>query len=312
MDGGLSAGARGIFRSIAFMIFMVSSAYLVLELVIALSAQGEPTGAVAPFSGAEAVYPNWYQAPEFLDAAWVALVAYPVAGIVYGIGMLAGWALGSGVPEQPRLPVQPLRPPDPGVSHPDDGLVPAVTAIDDLCVVGADRRIRHITLPTARLFGLTPLDMMGRSLEGFLSPADLPKLDALVAAAYADPPRAFATNGRNPSAGGVGRTRRYHLQGRRRRGYPGKQWHDRYHDPAVFPNAGGWTTSSRRCGTETKEGLLSVLEVRFLEINFIRPSHFIRSLSSVLIPEHPAYQHADDRCDDDPNGEQHNKEMKHL
>ena len=193
MDGGLSAGARGIFRSIAFMIFMVSSAYLVLELVIALSAQGEPTGAVAPFSGAEAVYPNWYQAPEFLDAAWVALVAYPVAGIVYGIGMLAGWALGSGVPEQPRLPVQPLRPPDPGVSHPDDGLVPAVTAIDDLCVLGADRRIRHITLPTARLFGLTPLDMMGRSLEGFLSPADLPKLDALVAAAYADPPRAFAT-----------------------------------------------------------------------------------------------------------------------
>ena len=34
--------------------------------------------------------------------------------------------------------------------------------------------------------------MLGQSLEVFLAPADLPKLDALMAAAYADSPRAFA------------------------------------------------------------------------------------------------------------------------
>jgi hypothetical protein len=190
MDDGVSARLRGVFRSIAFIIFTVTSAYLVLELVIALSAQGEPTGAVAPFTGAEVVYPNWYQAPEFLDAVSVALFSYPVAAIFYGIGLLAGWAGRATLAEQPRMPVE-AQGPD-GTPGPATVVAP-VEETDDLCVVSADRRIEHITPSTARLFGLTPRDMQGQSLEGFLSPGDLPKLDALVAAAYADRPRAFAT-----------------------------------------------------------------------------------------------------------------------
>jgi PAS domain-containing protein len=192
MDGGVSARTRGVFRNVAFMIFMAISAYLVLELVIALSAQGEPTGAVAPFTGAEVVYPTWYQASEFLDAAWVALIAYPVAALFYGMGMLAGWAGRASLLEQPRMLPELAVPESLVASH--AAVVPAAAeTIDDLCVVSADRRIQHITPATARLFGLTPRDMMGQSLEIFLSPADLPKLDALVAAAYADRPRAFAT-----------------------------------------------------------------------------------------------------------------------
>jgi PAS domain-containing protein len=191
IDGGVSARVRGVFRSIAFMIFTATSAYLVLELVIALSAQGEPTGAVAPFTGAEVIYPEWYQAPEFLDAAWVALVAYPAAGVFYGIGTVAGWIRRSAMAEQPRLPSDMFE--LDRADGQDAAVLPAAEPIDDLCLVSADRRIQHIAPGTARLFGLTPGDMMGRSLEAFLSPVDLPKLDALVAAAYADQPRAFAT-----------------------------------------------------------------------------------------------------------------------
>jgi hypothetical protein len=175
----------------ALVIFMVSSAYLVLELVIALSGQGEPTGAVAPFTGAQVIYPNWYQAPEFLDAAWVALVAYPVALIFYGIAAFVVMAGRATLEEQSRMP---LDVPGPESTAGSDGIiVPANEASDDLCVVSTDRRIQHITLSAAGLFGLTPRDMLGQSLEAFLSPIDLPKLDALVAAAYADQPQAFAT-----------------------------------------------------------------------------------------------------------------------
>ncbi len=191
MGGGVSARVRSVFRGIAVMIFMVTSAYLVLELVIALSAQGEPTGAVAPFTGAEVVYPMWYQAPEFLDAAWVALIAYPVAAVVYGIGMLAGLAARAVAAEQPRMPAD-LPVPETEAS-PEDAVMPASEPTDDICVVSADRRIQHITPSTARLFGQTPRDMLGQSLEAFISPVDLPKLDALIAAAYADRPRAFST-----------------------------------------------------------------------------------------------------------------------
>jgi hypothetical protein len=192
MDSGLTAQVTGVFRSIAFILFMVTSAYVVVELVIALSAQGEPTGAVAPFTGAEIVYPMWYQAAEFVDAAQIALVTYPVAAVCFGIGLLARLAGKASPAEQPRLPTE--LPVVQTPIAPDDAVVPATAeTVDDLCVVSADRRIQHITPSTARLFGLTPREMVGQSLEVFLSPTDLPKLDALVAAAYADRPRAFAT-----------------------------------------------------------------------------------------------------------------------
>jgi PAS domain-containing protein len=189
MDGGVSAGLRGVCRSIAFVFFMATSAYLLLELVIALSAQGEPTGAVAPFTGGEIIYPNWYQAPEFQDALRIAILAYPAAAIVYGIGMVAG-LIGRLAPrEHPRMaaasPSSETRP------VADETPPPVAETLDAVCVVSANRRIQHIAASTARLFGLTPRDMLGRSLEVFLAPLDLPKLDALVAAAYADSPRAF-------------------------------------------------------------------------------------------------------------------------
>ena len=191
MEHGLSARVRIVFRSIALMIFMVTSAYLLLELVIALSAQGEPTGAVAPFTGAEVLFPIWYQAPEFLDATQFAMVAYPVAAVFYGIGIIAHLARQARLEEQPRMPVE-LPSPE-AIIAPDHAVVPAVEIIEELCVVNADRRIEHITPSTARLFGLRPQDMLGRSLESFIAPGDLPKVDALVAAAFADRPRAFAT-----------------------------------------------------------------------------------------------------------------------
>ena len=189
MDGGVTGRARGVFWTIAFLIFTVASGYLLLELVIALSAQGEPTGGVAPFTGAEFVYPIWYQAPEFMDAVRAAAIAYPAAAVFYGVGTLSRVLGQERFTEQLRLPA--YAPAWEGVEGADAGL-PAIEPTDDLCVVSAERRIEHITLLTARLFGLTPQDMLGRSLEIFLSPVDLPKLDALVAAAYADRARASA------------------------------------------------------------------------------------------------------------------------
>jgi hypothetical protein len=191
MDDGISGRVRIVFRTIAFIIFMLTSAYLLLELVIALSAQGEPTGAVAPFTGAEVVFPIWYAAPEFLDATQFAVIAYPVAAVFYGIGVLAHLAGQTRLEEQPRLPTAPPVPDD-IVPAEHTAPVQATEVIEELCVLSADRRIRHITPATSRLFGLTPRDMLGQSLESFIQPADLPKLDALVAAATADRLRAFA------------------------------------------------------------------------------------------------------------------------
>jgi hypothetical protein len=189
MDGGVSAGLRRVCRSIAFVFFTVMSAYLVLELVIALSAQGEPTGAVAPFTGAEVVYPAWYQAPELLDCLRVALIAYPAAVIFYGLAAVAGWVGRLGAPGTPRsVPAEASPALSPTT---DDGLSPMPGGLGDLCFVGDNRRVLHIAPAAARLFGLTPQQMAGLSLERFIVPADLPKLDALIAAAYADSPRPF-------------------------------------------------------------------------------------------------------------------------
>jgi hypothetical protein len=104
MESGVAAQVPGTFRGIAFVIFAVASAYLVLELVIALSAQGEPTSAVAPFTGAEVVYPIWYQAAEFLDAARIAIVAYPIAAVLYGLALLTSMPGRAAPVEHPRLP----------------------------------------------------------------------------------------------------------------------------------------------------------------------------------------------------------------
>ena len=192
MDSGVTAQVPRLFRGIAFLIFTVTSAYLVLELVIALSAQGEPTSALAPFTGAEIVYPMWYQAAEFLDAARIAIIAYPVGAVFYGLALLTGLGGQAAPAEAPRLPAAP--PVAEVITSVEDAIIPATPeAIEDFCVVSGDRQIQHITPSTARLFGRIPADMLGQSLEVFLSPADLPKLDALVAAAYADRPRAFAT-----------------------------------------------------------------------------------------------------------------------
>jgi PAS domain S-box-containing protein len=202
MDSGVTAQVPGLCRGIAFLIFTVTSAYLVLELVIALSAQGEPTTALAPFTGAEIVYPMWYQAAEFLDAVRIAMIAYPVTAVFYGLAMLTRLGAQAAPVEQPRLPA--VAPVPEAMTSVEAAILPATPeAIDDLCVVSADRQIQHITPSTARLFGLTPADMLGQSLEVFVAPVGLPKLDALVAAAYADRPRAFATTVRIILADGV-------------------------------------------------------------------------------------------------------------
>jgi hypothetical protein len=191
MARGLSAGFRGVCRRVGFVFFTVMSAYLVLELVIALSAQGEPTGAVAPFTGAEVVYPAWDQAPEFLDCLRVALIAYPAAAIFYGLAAVAGWVGRLGVPGQPwPAPADPSAAPGPAT---DESFPPMPGGLGDFCFVNDRRRVLRIAPSAARLFGLTPPQMSGMSLERFIAPADLPKLDALIAAAFADSPRPFTT-----------------------------------------------------------------------------------------------------------------------
>ncbi len=189
IDGVAPRRVRGALWTTALVIGIATSGYVLLELVIALSAQGEPTGGVAPFTGAQLVYPMWYDAPEFWDAVRAAAIAYPVAAVFYGLGKLSR-VLGQRHPtEQQRLPT---HAPGGQSVEADEPEIPAIETTGDLCVVSAERRIEHITPLTARLFGLTPQDMLGNSLELFLSPGDLPKLDALVASAFSDRARASA------------------------------------------------------------------------------------------------------------------------
>ncbi len=182
-------------RGIALSLFLAASAYLVLELVIALSDQGQPTGELAATALINPVYPIWYLAPGLILSARIAMIVYPIAAAFWGIGWLMTCAARpvEAAPRRVEMPTQvktqtAVEP----AAVPEEAYVAVPEAVDDVCVIGWDRRIRHIGTSAARLFGLTPKDMLGTAFESFIAPSDLPKLDGLLATAHSERIRAVS------------------------------------------------------------------------------------------------------------------------
>jgi PAS domain-containing protein len=184
MSGGRRPALQRVCSGIALIIFLAMSVYLLVALVLALSDQGEPTNAPVPMVGAIPVYPNWYQAQEVLTAASWSGIVYPVAAVFYGVALLSavvarttpGRHPGGARAEADAAP----RPSDRGRRRvaPGDS--------DDLCVLGAQLRILHVSVSVAQLFRLTPREMIGHSLEDFVAPGERSRLVPLLMAALAD------------------------------------------------------------------------------------------------------------------------------
>jgi PAS domain-containing protein len=187
------------------------SAYLILELVVALSDQGQMTDAPVPMTNANPVYPDWDHAPGFLAALSLSLLVYPVAAVFYAIAVLMGYA-GRPRPEPPprtlpepvaAVPVAAVPearfaeagPPlaDAGGAAPfAAGAEPEIdgSIVEDVCILDADLRIRYVSAPIAQLFGRTRTEMIGLALPSFIAPYDVSKLAALLLAAHSDRTRA--------------------------------------------------------------------------------------------------------------------------
>jgi PAS domain-containing protein len=182
------------------------SAYLILELVVALSDQGQMTDAPVPMTNANPVYPDWDHAPGFLGALSLSLLVYPVAAVFYAIAVLTGYA------GRPRREPPPRKLPEPVAAVPEarfaeagpppadaDVVAPLAVAaateidrsiVEDVCILGADLRIRYVSAQIARLFGRTRTEMIGLALPSFIAPYDVSKLAALLLAAHSDRARA--------------------------------------------------------------------------------------------------------------------------
>jgi PAS domain-containing protein len=191
MGDVLGSRLRKGFGGIAVVIFLAMSGYLLLELVIALSDQGQPTGAVVPVTDANPTYPDWYQAPDVLTALSVALVVYPVAAVFYGIGLLAGY-LGREAP-QPARPMPPDLAVEPSPAAQRQVTRTLAEPIEEACILDGDLVIRSVSTPMARLFGLTPREMIGLSAEIFIAPRDVSAFASLLLAAHGDSGQVLAS-----------------------------------------------------------------------------------------------------------------------
>jgi hypothetical protein len=184
------------------------SAYLLLELVVALSDQGQMTDAPVPMTNANPVYPVWDQAPGFLTALSCSLIVYPVAMAFYAIALVAGY-VGRPRPEppprmlpEPAAAVPEVRPaevvPPPAEAEVETAVPVAIVAeaeidrsiVEDVCILGADLRIRYVSAPIAQLSGRSRTEMIGMALPSIVAPYDVSKLAALLLAAHSDRTRA--------------------------------------------------------------------------------------------------------------------------
>ncbi len=185
-SGGRRPALQRVCSGIAAIIFLAMSGYLLVALVVALSDQGEPTDAPVPMIGAIPVYPDWYQAREVLTAASWSAIAYPVAAVFYGVALLSAVVARRRRGRHPGTST--TRGKADAAPRPSDGgrRGPAPGDADDLCVLGARLRILHVSVSVAQLFGVSPREMIGHALEGFVAPGERSSLVSLLMAAMVD------------------------------------------------------------------------------------------------------------------------------
>ena len=189
-----------VLRRIAFLIFWLMSAYLVVMLVIALSNQGQMTGELAASNQAPSLYPMWYGAPDVLDAARLGIILYPIAAVAFLIASLISFSTrapardaeeriaetrSEGPPlvpeEQPAAPVANPRAPGPRA--------PGLRAPGTLCTLDERLVIQAIGADAADLFDLSPAQLVGRPILPLVMPLDAGRLQEAVRMAHAHPDR---------------------------------------------------------------------------------------------------------------------------
>ncbi len=207
--------ARVLRRSAAGL-FWLTSAYLVLMLLVALSDEGQPTGMVSITNWNQLFYPVWYANPGLTTAVQLAVFAYPIAAVVFGFGSLILYSLdepaetpkagsarhGRAVERNPHQPFAEAQekadsppPPRVGAGIPID-LTPSYAQSfgcpDNLCVIDSAFVLRSIGRDAAVLLGAaSPAMLVRRPLSTFVAAADMPALHAAAASLQHDPLRAL-------------------------------------------------------------------------------------------------------------------------
>jgi hypothetical protein len=198
-------------RRAALGLFWVTSAYLTLMLLITLSNEGEPTGMVSATSMSQFFYPAWYANPDFISAVKFAVIGYPAAAMIFGLGSILRHSLAdrpipprtyapSGLAEMAfpgghggHVPFLPKARPEPADALQLSTLAPTAHLghPDDLCILDGALAIRSIGRNAADLLGAPAETLIRRSFTTFLGPADLPFLHAAAAVLRGDPHKTF-------------------------------------------------------------------------------------------------------------------------
>lgn len=183
-------------RRLSIGIMWLTSAYVLLMLLIALTDQGEPTGAFNGADFSQLFYPAWYANPNVVTAVRLAVVAYPSAALAYGLALLLSYAA-TDRPMPPRLYSASHR----TTSSPSGGLgeplahtpssgpsmergpeAPAGTDHienpDYLCILDTAFLIRAISRNAAAIIGFAPDALLHRPFTNFVMAADIAQLHA--------------------------------------------------------------------------------------------------------------------------------------
>lgn len=179
-------------RRLGLGVFWLTSAYLLLTLLIALCEQGAATSDVYNNSSGELFYPPWYDNGDFRAAARMAVIGYPVALILFGLGALILRTQSGGVAPARPLPARTVPPVTlpPSLVLPQAapqafataGTTPDTAAPDgaeheparpeDCCVLDSAFVIRSVGRHAAALLGVPPELLLRRPFTTFLSPSD--------------------------------------------------------------------------------------------------------------------------------------------
>jgi hypothetical protein len=184
-----------LLRRIAFLIFWLMSAYLVVMLVSALSDQGQMTGELAASNQAPGLYPMWYAAPDVLDAAQLGIILYPIAAVAFLVASVISFAARAPARDAAmrvadmRAAGPPLVPEETPAMRAPNLRAAGLRAPGTLCTLDDKFVIQAIGADAADLFDLSPAQLVGRPILPLMMPTDAAKLQDAARAVHAHPER---------------------------------------------------------------------------------------------------------------------------
>lgn len=174
----------------------LTSAYLLLMVLLALSQQGRPTSDVFATNLGHLFYPAWYASPHVITAVKIAVLTYPAAALAYGIATLLSFGKPAAqvafapppdslqpltlVTAQASIVPPPARPrtsdPMQGAPLKAAGLSQAAENDANLCVLDLAFFIRSVSRGAASIIGLPSSTLQRRPFTNFVAPADVNQL----------------------------------------------------------------------------------------------------------------------------------------